>query len=207
MDLQLSSSQEFAFALHEVGILVNDATHNQSNLDKYRVYNKSAVVLLCGKFESFIENFLEEFLSLILEFQSNQRILPSIKEHLSDVIIEKANNSKNFSTKKDYYESIIKLFGTTESFCQGFVGVTNFNYGKHGEKELKKLLARFGFEPFYSAPENQSFFVQFNSLNNIRNNILHQDATPSLTHDDILIHIENIRTFATKLDIEAYKLL
>ena len=75
-----------------------------------------------------------------------------------------------------------------------------FAYGKHGEKELVKLFSPIGIEDVFTEVEvfipgeslgdeltkkKVDFKGVFNSVMHMRNNILHQDASPSLTHESI----------------------
>ena len=73
-----------------------------------------------------------------------------------------------------------------------------FNYGKHGQKEIEKLLTTFGFSKFTKEESTISFMKKFNSLNAIRNNIIHEDATPSLTNKDVENHFKNISNFISR---------
>src|SRR5574341_402772 len=48
-------------ALEEVEILLSFAQSYQAESDKYAIFNKAAILLLVAKFESFLEEMVEEY--------------------------------------------------------------------------------------------------------------------------------------------------
>jgi len=194
------SLDDFNDALKEIQILIGSSEENQNEIARYVTYNKAAIVLLCGKFESFLESFLEEYTFIITSNYTNVKLEENIKHHLTDVLISELEKKKdNKSTRIEIISKFSRLYSDTEVLCNDYSIDCRFSYGKHGEKEVKKLLKKFGLEEFANAETNKIFFSKFNSLNHLRNNILHEDSTPSLTHHDVNNHITEIRFFINSL--------
>jgi Glu-tRNA(Gln) amidotransferase subunit E-like FAD-binding protein len=206
MEDNSSAVTDFDEALKEINILISNAIES-SNYDlKYATYNKSAIVLLCGKFEAFIESFLEEFSYYVLNSFTNKQLNDHIKNHLLENIIIELEKKKPFIDKRnEVLFKFVKILGEEEIMCNEFEINTKFNYGKHGEKELVKLLNKFGFINFAEEEINKRFYSKFNSLNSIRNNILHQDSTPSLTHGDVENYRDEMLSFVHRIYQESLK--
>lgn len=197
---KFESLNDFQDAIKEIEILVEDSDKNQSRILHYGTYNKASIVLLCGKFESFIEAFLEEYVYEIISNLSNVRLEENIKHHLTDLLITELEKKKNNKARRiDVIRKMNKLYGDEEIICNDYSIDCKFSYGKHGEGEVKKLLTRFGFEDFANSDSHKDFYNKFNSLNHLRNNILHEDKTPSLTHNDVKEHIKEINNFILAL--------
>ncbi|PXY41442.1 hypothetical protein DMB65_08580 [Flavobacterium cheongpyeongense] len=202
------SVNDFNEAIKEIHILIENANLSISDNLKYRTFNKSSIVLLCGKFESFIEGFLEEFGFYILNNFSNKQLETYIKEHLIDILIKDLDNKKNNPIKRgEILMKFVKILGNDEVLCNEFEINSKFSYGKHGQSEVTKLLKKFGFNEFADSEENKIFYEKFNSLNNIRNNILHQDSTPSLTHQDVENYLAILEMFIENIHKEAIKII
>lgn len=84
---------------------------------------------------------------------------------------------------------------------------TSFSYGKHGQSEIESLFERHGLGVFIKTRSSQDCLKVMNSLISIRNNVIHQDATPGTTHQTIIDHKNNILEFIAFLeaDIELNK--
>ncbi|MXO05733.1 HEPN domain-containing protein [Flavobacterium sp. HBTb2-11-1] len=202
------SVNDFREALKEIHILIENAISSIDDNLQYRTFNKSSIVLLCGKFESFLECFLDEFGYYILNNFSNKKLESYIKNHLIDVLIKELEIKKNNNEKREeVLMKFVKILGVEEVLCNEFNLDTKFSYGKHGQSEVTKLLKKFGFNEFANSEENKIFYEKFNSLNNIRNNILHQDSTPSLTHQDVISYQNIIINFVENLSDESIKII
>lgn len=62
--------------ISEVDMLLNYASHNTNDVQKYQLFNKTAVVLLSTKLEVFLEEFIDEHSRKILNGHTNSS-LPS----------------------------------------------------------------------------------------------------------------------------------
>ena len=157
-----SSFFDFKDAIEEINILITNAKENEKVALKYRTYNKASIVLVCGKFESFLESFLEEYCYEILSNYTNIKLEKNIKNHLTEVLINELEKKKNNTTKRE--EIILRmsqLYSEIEILCNDFSIDCKFNYGKHGEEEIKRLLKRFGFNEFAESDDNKNFFTKF----------------------------------------------
>jgi hypothetical protein len=193
---------DFRITIKEINILIGYAKRNSIKIEKYRLFNKSAIILLCSKFEFFLENFMEEFLDDVISKNDNHSLPESIKEHLTDVVLENINSQTNIKKKTPFLSQLISLYSSEKTNAKklGIVPNAKFKMGKHGEKEVKSLFIRFGFSDFINQSDLIPFFTSFNSLLAIRNNIVHEDATPSLTHNDVCKFLDDITFFVNLVD-------
>jgi hypothetical protein len=205
----LDAKEEFEEAIKEIDLLIDYAKRNQKNINKYATFNKSAVVLLCAKFEAFLEGFLEEYACMHLEKSTNKNLNLDFQEHLIDCIMESLSVTKSNKIKrKAHIKSLITLCGDDEVVdIEEFKYNNKFNYGKHGQTEVERLLKGFGFSNFLSEDHVKLFFEKFNSLNGMRNNIIHQDKTPSLTHQTVGEYKEVTHSFVRNLQVYALTLV
>ncbi len=209
MDKLDSTKEFFNEALKEINLLILYSRRNKNDFLKYATFNKSAIVLLCSKFESYIENALQEYSYLHIKHSSNKSLDIHIYENIVEEIMNNLESTKNNKTKrKPHLNSIAEFCGTEEcSPIDHYSVKAKFNYGKHGQKEVEKLLIKFGFSDTVKKESSENFFKQFNSLNFIRNNIIHEDATPSLTDKDVEKYVKIISDFILELDNEAVEKL
>jgi len=198
----LDATTEFAEASLEITVLIDYARRNKKEIHKYQAFNKAALVLLCAKFEAFLEAFLAEYCYAHMELSSNKNLDENIYDHLVSHLLEVLEPTKNNKRKrKEAIDNLALLCGDVEiKPCTGFEVNARFKYGKHGEKEVVRLLDTFGLKSVLDDACLTDFFRKFNSLNSIRNNIIHEDATPSLTHQDTEEFLENIQTFVSCID-------
>jgi len=196
---KFDATTDFEETMDEVQILIDYAKRNTKNIARYSTFNKSAIVLLCSKFESFLENFFEEFAFHHAEISDGIRIDNQMLEHYTNVIIDELTKITLKEKRKPLIEKMIMLHNNEPCDLTEYQINAKFNYGKHGQKEIQRLILSFGFEEFIQQV-NPIFFNQFNSMNHIRNNIIHGDATPSLTHQDVSSYKNLLVNFATDLD-------
>jgi len=108
-----------------------------------------------------------------------------------------------------------KLWASEEA-CSILKVESKFSFGQHGEAELIKLFEKVGVGDVFEVitlsesletvstetPINSvvDFRGIFNSVTNMRNNILHQDASPNLNTDLIRKYRQYFEVFAGRLD-------
>lgn len=198
-----SALSDFNSAIVEVDILIRYASRNSRNIDKYATFNKSALILLCSKFEAFIEEFLEEYSYECCQICNNKTVDSILFNHLLEVQINQLEKVRNNLTKRlPILRNISLLVETNTNSLSGFKVDSKFSFGKHGQKELTKLLTKFGFKAFNDQKISEDFYRKFNSLFNIRNNIIHEDATPSLTHQDVKDYKNLLQSFCNDLVLD-----
>src|ERR1700744_289693 len=203
--IPIEAVEEFQEACDEIHLLIKYSEKNSKDFKKYATFNKAAVVLLCAKFEAFLENFLEEYAFYHLNKSSNLSVDRFIYNHIVDCIINIIELQKGKPDKRK--ERILKL-----AVLCGEVEVrpiSNYDFdpklkfGKHGQGEVERLLKVFGFVEYVNLDSVKSFFITFNSLNSIRNNIIHEDATPSLTHQNVKSYLNSVKVFIEGLALVA----
>lgn len=199
------ATTDFTDAIVEIEMLIDYAKENTNTFSKYALFNKSSIILLCTKFETFLENFLQEYAYINLKTFDNKTLDTHIYEHILKNQIELLKlDFTNKENRDIHLENVINLCGShTFQDIQNFNINSKFNYGKHGQKEIEKLLREFGLNTELSTEIKSRFFNNFNALNAIRNNIIHEDATPSLTHQDVEFHLNEIKTFIFELNDKA----
>lgn len=207
----LAATDGFYEAIKEIQLLINYSKRNQANALKYKAFNKAATVLLCAKFESFIENFLDEYAYELISKTTNHTLCEELFEHIVDDIIGRLETTKNNKSKRrQHINKLIDLCSTNESASlERYRDHVNskLKIGKHGQQEIERLLTKFGFGSVLESPTMSEFFQRFNSLNNIRNNIVHEDATPSLTHTDVQNYLSVIDGFVQEIQNRATEII
>jgi len=215
--MKFTSLKYFYNALSEVDILVSSAKENEKEKIKYLTYNKATILLLTSKFESFLENLIEEYIDYINSMNIKAKYLPEVLK--INHTIHSINNSQNIighahkiQEQVNLFESISNLWDGNNIFNKLCIK-SKFNYGKHGEKDLIKLFKNIGIQNIFDEvkifeTENSmlgytkkqlDFKGKFNSLIYIRNNIVHQDDTPNLTHIDVIEYKKFIIKFVNEL--------
>lgn len=203
--MKWDSIKDFTDSLNEIDFLIAYAKRNEKNIAKYRLFNKTAVILLLTKFENFIETFLEEHSYYVLEKHTSSTLPARMKVQYIVNAIEKATGFPDSTKKAKEIENLKCLLSEKETkldTLKDYRPRTTFNYGKHGSKEIEKMFQIHALDDFITKPEIVMILKGMDSLIAIRNNIIHQDATPSLTHNDIEQHKNKIIRFVELLQRE-----
>lgn len=194
----MDSIDQIRSNISEIDIILNYARQNQTNIQNYQMFNKIAVVLLCTKFEVFLEEFVDEHSRSILQGHTNTSISTTMKENYVEVAVTNAAGVKNKTARNAYLQSLLTLLKNDGSSIAALTNIrpsTKFAYGKHGQAEIEKLFSRHGLETFIKSADAQNALMMMNSLFSIRNNVIHEDASPGLTHQTIEGHRDNIMHF------------
>lgn len=189
--------------INEVNVLIEYAKTNIKNVSTYQLFNKIAVVLLSTKLEVFIEDFIEEHIQRQLKNHTTKTFPQDLKEKYFDRGILLISEKKKRSEKEKLFASLLTLYSGDENSIDSIMNITpsnKFSYGKHGQKEIESLFCNHGLENLIRQKETQEYLNQINSLIAIRNNVIHQDATPSLTHNTIETHVRNILDFTSFIE-------
>lgn len=208
---KLNCIKDFNRALREVILLVWMAKRDEKDFKRYKTNPilKSSLVLLVSKFESFLENSVEEYITII-----NQNSI-TIPEKLllchSEECLEKLKN-KQENEKIAIFKSIKQLWNNENVQ----LNISNkFDYGKHGHKSINKLFSKIGFDNIMDslkifdksssfAEDNVKEEIDFKAkLNEIickRNNIIHEDASLSFTPVEIAKYIFYFHQFSMQLE-------
>ena len=217
MGQKLDSATEFEVTLVEIDILLREAETPGEDEDRLAVMNKSALLLLSGKFESFLEAAAEEYVYAVNQLGARARDVPHrlLVQHSVTAVDGLADRLSQGDTESvgAVFVKLARLWAESER-CSGLSVKCEFSYGRHGQTEIEKLLRRIGFDNIFSAvtildEATESFdgvgsqmidvAGEINSMTSIRNNILHQNASPSLTASSIRNRADVLRRFAVQL--------
>src|SRR5688572_19311571 len=154
MAAKLETAEGFTKTLAEVELLLHDAEQAAPGMpgaieQKFAVMNKSALLLLTGKFEAFLESAAEDFLFAVNEAGAIARHVPIriLAEHSASAIRDVKQKLENGDV-----EGIRTIFVTLSRYwvdldrCSALDVSCKFNYGKHGEAEVVRLFRRLGID-------------------------------------------------------------
>ncbi|QOJ16258.1 MAG: hypothetical protein HRU76_01010 [Phycisphaeraceae bacterium] len=222
MATRLETADDFAATLAEVELLLresDEAAPGGPREDERRaaVLNKAALLLMTGKFEAFLETAAEDFLFAVNQVGGATRFIPPrmLAEHSVKAVagIDLKLSGGDIAGVSAIFAGLAKMWGNVDP-CSDLAIACKFNYGKHGESEVIKLFKRFGIDDVFAqvpvvddateryegqAPPLVDVKGMVNSLTGIRNNILHQDESPSLTSDGLRKQIATLHKFAVEL--------
>ncbi len=170
--------------------------------------NKGNAIILGSIFESFNENIIQEYIDqLIIKFNNGlikfDGLSTEIQKYISKKIVRQHHKKDLPSMHLDQAFQMINKFiihigQNNNSFIinNELDEINRFNFGKHGETELKKLFNRIGFD---------SLEIRYNILNDfflIRNTIVHTEnisgsiTTNSITSSQLKEYIKYFKIYA-----------
>lgn len=208
----MKAKDDFDSSICEVSFLNNKVDGENDN-----VLFKSIILLLCAKLEKYVKDSCKEYIDLLIELKATNNLITSnfIKEIIQNEMnfINKVK-LENYIAKQDY-KNRSKIFAilwdnkqTIENLNHNeFVvsisnnGTTEFNlvYKKIGFPDIIDNLNDFVHNDLYSST-NYSIKETINKVIYIRHQIIHEDATPSLTSSDINLYIEIFKDFVVQIN-------
>lgn len=199
----IDSVDAFKERIKEIDVLLVYARSNQRTLDKYKLFNKTAVVLLCTHFEVFVESFIAEHVdALRLCYKSD-----TIPQYMKDNYINDTIKSlKDLACPSKKAKPLRALFRLHDSKVLDMSAISDleidmkYSFGKHGQDDTAKLFRKFGFAAFVDSPAFKVPFRNINSAINIRNNIIHEGSAPNLSHNDVIMYKNDFLKFAGDLE-------
>lgn len=214
MEIEFECLLNYIETLKEVTLILSMANEAIGDNEKYIALNKSAILLLTSKFENFVETAVEEFAFLVNEIKLKNSDVPEwmrigYATNLAGELIKVIDKEDN-SKKIKFFKDISKVWDDDEVIL---MKVNNkFNYGKHGANELIKLFNNIGIKDIFKTIKIKSleesilgdntdhdFKGTFNNITNQRNFITHQDKSPNITHNEIVVYKNYFEQFAYKL--------
>jgi hypothetical protein len=218
MPSSFSCHDEFISALHEVDILLTVAEAHENKPSEYAIFNKACLVFLVAKLEVFLEEVVGEYAFRLEELKLPCERFPDIiKLHCARYLIDDQFLIALDNLRASSIERLKEIALLWHSGHQlDSIRIDNrFDYGKHGQNAIVKLFSRIGIDdifeicPIYETeesltgepetPQAVDIVADINSMTGIRNSILHTDATPNLTHSQILEYRKHLVLFADKL--------
>ena len=199
----IDSVDAFKEHIKEIDILLTYASKNHRSLDRYKLFNKTAVVLLCTHFEVFVESFIAEHVDVLrLCYRSD-----TIPQYMKDNYINDTINSlKEHPIPSKKVKPLRALFRLHDSNVLDMSAISDlkidmkYSFGKHGQEDTERLFRKFGFTDFVDSSSFKDPFRNINSAINIRNNIIHEGSAPNLTHNDVVTYKNDFLKFAGNLE-------
>ena len=199
----IESVDDFRSRLTEIHTLIAYARANTRNLDKYKLFNKTAIVLLCSHFEVFVEAFIAEHVDVIRACYQSGTIPQYMKDNYIDDTIKALKGLSNPSKKQKPLKALFKLHDSTSVNMTAINDLEldmKYSFGKHGQEDTERLFNKFGFGDFVNSSSFQDPFKKINSAISIRNNIIHEGSAPTLSHADVIIYMNEFLVFADGLE-------
>lgn len=209
-----TASADFHKSILEVKLLTQLAEDNEKNEDLYSLFIRSSILFLGTIIECFLEEICEEYIFEIQKLKIKSSALPekirlsAISTHFNEELLGKIRNKKSNCIAS--LHSIYPLIDDNSIPDQIRID-TRFSYGKHGSAEAEALFSRIGYDNLFEQCKieitTESFLGEtteiknakdeFNTLTSTRNKIIHENKTPSLTHDGVL---KKIHIFSSLID-------
>lgn len=204
--IELVAKQDFIEACSEIqtlrSLLVGPDGKPCVDRQTEGVVIRSALVLLCSKFEAYCESAVQEWI-----YYLNQTVV--ISDHLplrpllehSAIQIERIN--EHLRHEPSHFKAVAMFRDLSRLWCENrtpteLAPPVSFSYGKHGRKELIKLWKRvglvglveefsfeFGEESYIGDKAKINFLGEFDSLVNKRNQIVHGDSAMHITPEEL----------------------
>ncbi|TGM07109.1 HEPN domain-containing protein [Leptospira jelokensis] len=198
----MEARKDFSLALNEIKYFTKNAKKNEKDIWKYKLYNKSSLILLITKFEVYVENIIDEYMFICTKNTPSDKVPNPIKEYIEIDLL--SGISKDILDKNKRKNCITNLFKVNNNNLIDLIDYEHkikFNPGKHGEKELKRILSEIGLN-LNEKRDIVSIYADYNSLNFLRNNIIHEDVSPNITHRDVIKFALSILKLANYIEEE-----
>ena len=199
----IGSIDDFKIRLAEIDTLIAYARANQRVLDKYQLFNKTAIVLLCSHFEVFVEAFIAEHVDALKACYKSDALPQYMKDNYVNDTIKALKDLDKPSRKQKPLKALFRLHDSASAAMSTIRDLEldmKYSFGRHGQEETEKLFKKFGFESFVRSVDFQDPFKKINSAINIRNNIIHEGSSPSLTHVGLGTYKSVFLAFADNLE-------
>lgn len=197
------SVDDFKNRLSEIDTLINYARANQHVLDKYKLFNKTAIVLLCSHFEVFVEAFISEHVDVLKACYQSGNLPQYMKDNYINDTIKALKELSVPSRKQKPLKALFRLHDSMSVSMNTIADLVldmKYSFGKHGQEDTERLFRKFGFGSFVSTTSFQNPFKKINSAIYIRNNIIHEGTAPTLTHVDLGTYKDEFLKFADELE-------
>lgn len=205
-------------------------TLSESDAKNDKIYFKVIILLLCAKLEKFVKDSTNEYIDLLLEKKLTKDKLPEkfiieiIKNELSKIQNDSVENyihnerskerSKIFSLIWDEKYSLDSLQKKDFVVSISNNGTTAFEdtYKKIGFTDIIKNLLDYQQEDedsglVITTSTKHPISNTINKVVKIRHEIIHDDATPSITKNDVDLYVEIFKEFVKQVDAELEKAL
>lgn len=199
----IGSVDDFKNRLAEVDTLIVYAQANQRSVDKYQLFNKTAMVLLCSHFEVFVEAFISEHVDVLRVCYRSDTIPQYMKDNYINDTIRLLKEMSVPSKKTRPLKALFKLHDSVTTEVANITDLVldmKYSFGKHGQADTERLFKKFGFEGFVDSNDFKDPFKKINSAISIRNSIIHEGSVPMLSHGDVSSYKQEFVKFAEALE-------
>lgn len=215
----MQAKENFDASISEVTYL-NDKSKTDVSHDK--IYFKVIILLLCAKLEKYVKDSTNEYLDSLLAKDLTKEQLPEkfvvelIKNELlkvKDKTVEKYVHDERCKDRAKVFSLIWDTKYTLKHIPKNELvvsisnnGTTAFEdaYKKVGFPDIIKNLPDYEQQPDDIAGITTSLsFSIYDTINKIiamRHQIIHDDATPSVTINDINLYVAICKDFVSKID-------
>ena len=187
----IESIVDFKKNLEEIDILASYSRINRKSIEKYKLFNKTAIVLLCSHFETFVEAFISEHVDALRACYNSGNIPQNMKDNYINDTIKSLKGLAEPSKHKKSLDALNALFKLHDSVHVEMSNLNNleldmrYSFGHHGQDETERLFKKFGFKAFVESEDFKEPFQKINSAISIRNNIIHEGSAPTLSYEDL----------------------
>ena len=214
----MQAKENFDNSISEVTYL---NVKSKTDISHYKVYFKVIILLLCAKLEKYVKDSTNEYLDALLSKGLSKEQLPEklvvelIKNELlkvKDKTVEKYVNddkckdrAKVFSLIWDAKYILKNIYKNELVVSISNNGTTAFEdaYKKVGFPDIIKNLPDYEQHTTMAGITTSLSFSIYDTINKIismRHQIIHDDATPSVTINDINLYAAICKDFVSKMD-------
>ncbi|UMB75362.1 MAE_28990/MAE_18760 family HEPN-like nuclease [Dickeya fangzhongdai] len=215
--LEFSAYQDFEDGIKDVKFLLDLSKEHSGAEDKYKIILKSAILSLATTFECFIEDVCSDFLFHFSNLRPVRKCLPDgmVYHMLGKVFCDESFISSVKHKKKSCLTKLDEILPVLlkEKPIRKINIEPKFSYGKHGANEVKNLFSKIGVDDIFNecrlttqsdsmldSDDNElDLKGKIDSFTAIRNNIIHQNASPLLTIDEIQMYIDLFVRFSCEI--------
>lgn len=210
----MQSKINFDESIQEVTYL-NKVALGDANHDK--IYFKVIILLLCAKLERYVKDSTKEYIDALLELNLTRDTLPEklvlqiLKNELQK--IDDVTLEKYFSNEKYRARSRVLSLIWDPKFALKNIAKEEFaiSISNNGTTAFEDIYSKIGFPNIIKEIKDYvqnndvttisiSVKDQINKIIRIRHEIIHDDATPTLTKNDIDLFIEISKCFVEQID-------
>ena len=214
----MRARDKFGESIAEI-VYLNEKAKDDSTNDK--IYFKSIVLLLCAKLEQYVKDSTKEYIDALLEAELTKSTFPEkfIVEIINNELSKIQERGVETYIKNDRCKERARIFSLIwdesykiiglpkEEFAVSISnnGTTAFTdtYKKIRLPDIIKNLKDYSKNTEtmgVSTTITRSVPDTINKLICMRNNIIHDDATPPITSNEILLYIEIGEDFVKQID-------
>lgn len=213
------AKDKFFETIEEVSYL-NDLSKKEHSSSKDIIFYKVIILLLCAKIETFVKGSSNEYIDLLISKKLSVSQIPeSLKIEIINNEINKINNdgiNKYIMTVNNHKRAeLLSMIWNPNYKLEKLFDSFSLSISNNGTNAFEDCYKKIGFpkiitdmisyERVDSIGEietitSHSIKDTINSIISMRHNIIHDDATPTITESDIDLFIAICKDFVIKID-------